>query len=118
MNWYIAKLIFRIVCAEGRHQPQFDEQLRLVSASDETEALQKTEVIIAREQDHFLNGQQQTVRWEFINLAELYKIDDLADGAELYYNIIEVENADDYIDMINQKALQIKTHYYKKPVSI
>ncbi|RYY10197.1 MAG: DUF4288 domain-containing protein, partial [Chitinophagaceae bacterium] len=27
MNWYLAKLIFRIVCGQGNHTPQFDEQL-------------------------------------------------------------------------------------------
>ncbi|MFA6946933.1 MAG: DUF4288 domain-containing protein, partial [Pedobacter sp.] len=32
MNWYVAKLIFRITCRNGNHQPQFDEQLRLISA--------------------------------------------------------------------------------------
>lgn len=26
MNWYVAKLIFRITCGNGNHQPQFDGQ--------------------------------------------------------------------------------------------
>ncbi|MEP7129294.1 MAG: DUF4288 domain-containing protein, partial [Chitinophagales bacterium] len=29
MNWYLAKIVFRIICGDGLHQPQFDEQLRL-----------------------------------------------------------------------------------------
>ncbi|MCF8452420.1 MAG: DUF4288 domain-containing protein [Pedobacter sp.] len=41
MNWYVAKLIFRITCGNGNNQPQFDEQLRLISASGEKEALIK-----------------------------------------------------------------------------
>ena len=41
MNWYLSKIIFRIVCGEGQHTPQFDEQLRLIAASDEQEAFQK-----------------------------------------------------------------------------
>jgi hypothetical protein len=41
MNWYVAKLIFRITCFIGNHQPQFDEQLRLISASGEKEAKKK-----------------------------------------------------------------------------
>lgn len=35
MNWYVAKLIFRITFGNGNHPPQFDEQLRLISASGE-----------------------------------------------------------------------------------
>jgi len=27
MNWYLAKLVFRIICGDGDHTPQFDEQL-------------------------------------------------------------------------------------------
>jgi len=31
MNWYLAKMVFRIICGEGNHTAQFDEQLRLIS---------------------------------------------------------------------------------------
>ena len=31
MNWYLSKIIFRIICGEGRHTPQFDEHLRLIA---------------------------------------------------------------------------------------
>jgi hypothetical protein len=29
MQWYLAKLVFQIICGDGNHRPQFDEQLRL-----------------------------------------------------------------------------------------
>ena len=35
MKWYLAKIIYRIICGEGIHTPQFDEQLRLIHAEDE-----------------------------------------------------------------------------------
>ena len=38
MNWYLAKLVFRIICGEGNHAAQFDEQLRLVNAFTKEEA--------------------------------------------------------------------------------
>lgn len=113
MNWYIAKLIFRIVCGNGNHQAQFDEQLRLINAVDENHALEKVRQIINQEQVDFLNTNQQTVRWEFINLTDLYKIDEIKDGVELYYNILEVDDANEYIEASNQKALLIGSHPYK-----
>ena len=35
MKWYLAKLVYRIICGEGNHKPQFDEQLRLIYAEDD-----------------------------------------------------------------------------------
>ena len=34
MNWYLAKFVYRIVCGNGNHIPQFDEQLRLITADN------------------------------------------------------------------------------------
>lgn len=108
MDWYIAKLIFRIICGDGNHQPQFDEQLRLISAENESEALHKARQIVWAEQDSFMNGSQQVVRWEFVNITELYKAGPLTDGAELYYTILETDDAEGYLEVVRQKALAIE----------
>ncbi len=108
MNWYVAKLIFRITCGNGNHQPQFDEQLRLISAENEQEAFIKARKIIRQEQSVLENKEQMAIRWNFINLTELYKLDELKDGSEIYYNILEVNDAGQYIEMSNQKALLIE----------
>ena len=42
MKWYLAKMIFRIICGEGEHTPQFDEQLRLVSRQQQRGSLSKS----------------------------------------------------------------------------
>ena len=103
MNWYVAKLIFRITCGNGNHQPQFDEQLRLISASGEKEALRK-----AQEEKLIMeNKSQLAIRWNFINMTELYQVDELKDGSEIYCNILEVNDAEEYIEMSHQKALLI-----------
>lgn len=41
MNWYLAKMVFRILCGDGNHRAQFDEQLRLISAVSREEAFHK-----------------------------------------------------------------------------
>ncbi|MBS1599322.1 MAG: DUF4288 domain-containing protein [Bacteroidetes bacterium] len=115
MNWYLAKIIFRIICGSGSHTPQFDEQLRLISASDEEEAFNKAKDIGMLEQDEFYNDQEKLVQWKFINVAELYKLSGLLDGAELYSRIEETDNADLYIELTNRKAAHIRknsTHKY------
>ena len=107
MNWYLAKMVYRIVCGDGQHTPQFDEQLRLVIAQDEFHAFQKAQLIGEREQDHFLNALEKPVHWKFINVSELHKLDDLIDGAEMYSKICEEEDADLYIGLTNLKAAHI-----------
>ena len=104
MNWYLAKMVFRIICGEGEHTPQFDEQLRLVAGSTKEEAFQKAREMGQKEEDTFYNNKEQLVQWHFINVSELYQLNELIDGAELYSRIEEKENADTYIYTINQKA--------------
>ena len=108
MNWYLAKIVFQILCGEGEHTAQFDEQLRLVSAANEEEAFQKALTIGRTEEDCFLNNRQQTVCWQFINVAELYRLSELIDGAELYSNIRESEHPDHFIQNTHKKAVHIQ----------
>jgi len=107
MNWYLAKLVFRIVCGDGLHTPQFDEQLRLVAAESKEEAIGKAQQTGKNEQDTFYNRNQQLVQWQFINVSEMYEISELIDGAELYSRIEEKDNAEAYIDVVNKKAENI-----------
>jgi hypothetical protein len=104
MNWYLSKIIFRIICGEGQHTPQFDEQLRLIAAADEQEAFQKAMAIGEREQDRFYNHEQQLVQWKFINVAELYRLRELLDGAEMYSRIQETDDPEGYIELANRRA--------------
>jgi len=108
MNWYLTKLVFRIICGEGHHTPQFDEQLRLISATDENEAFEKAMAIGNREQDDFYNHEQQLVQWKFINVAELYRFSGLLDGAEMYSRIQETDDPEGYIDLIHRRAEHIR----------
>ena len=117
MNWYLAKMVFRIVCGEGEHTPQFDEQLRLVAADSKEEAFQKAVDMGQGEEETFYNRKEQMVQWLFINVSELYKLSDLIDGAELYSSIEERDNAEAYIYTVNQKAENIfftQTHQLLK----
>jgi hypothetical protein len=108
MKWYLAKLVFRIVCGEGEHTAQFDEQLRLIAASDEDEAFGKAKDMGQCEQDTFYNLKQQLVQWKFVNVPELYHLTELIDGAELYSRINEVDDADAYTIFVHRKAESIQ----------
>jgi len=104
MSWYLTKFIYRIVCGDGLHTPQYDEQLRLIIAENREEALNKARRIGLREEDSFYNNKQQLVRWQFINITEIYPFNKMLDGAELFSRVAEQESADLYEYIINKKA--------------
>ncbi len=112
MNWYIAKIIFHITTSGSNHTPQFDEQLRLIEAPDEQEAFKKARWKGQQEEDSFLNNAQETVKWQFVDIAELTALQKIEDGMELYSKIRETSDASNYINIVKQKAhaIEMKSH--------
>jgi hypothetical protein len=108
MNWYIAKIVFNISAENTLHKPQFDEQLRLIAAEDLEEAFFKARTLGLNEEDSFLNAQRNTVRWEFINVAEIIPLKNLEDGMEIYSQIHEPDEAKSYINCVHQKAIFLR----------
>ncbi|MEO6916325.1 MAG: DUF4288 domain-containing protein [Chitinophagaceae bacterium] len=108
MKWYLVKVIFRIICGEGTHTAQFDEQLRIIEAEDEKTAFSKAQQFGINEEQGFLNMKQQIVQWKFVNVAELYLLNEFIDGAELYSSIYETDDADAYTQLTHQRAKNIQ----------
>jgi hypothetical protein len=108
MKWYLAKIVYRILCGDGQHTAQFDEQLRLITADDEGEAFEKATAIGRNEAETFFNQRQELVEWRFVNVAELYRLQDMLDGAEVYSRITEVDNAEGYTAFVHHKAAGIQ----------
>lgn len=105
MNWYLAKLVFRIICGDGNHTPQFDEQLRLIYAEDDLHAFHKARLIGEAEtmQDEVII----VVQWKFIDVSELFQVSQITDGAEIYSKINEEEDAEVYIRNTHKRAAQL-----------
>ena len=118
MKWYLAKIIYRIICGEGHHTPQFDEQLRLILAEDDFHAFQKARSIGQKEEDNFLNHHEKPVQWKFIDISELHELNELIDGAEIYSRIDEKEDAMKYIRQINVRSKYLHDTCLQKTVDL
>lgn len=118
MKWYLAKIIYRIICGDGIHTAQFDEQLRLVHADDDFHAFQKARLIGQKEEDNFLNQHQKPVHWKFIDITELHPLEDLTDGAEIYSKIDEKEDALKYIRQINTRSRYLHEVCLQKTIDL
>ena len=92
MNWYLVKIIFRIICGNGEHTAQFEEQLRLVSATAAKEAVAKANALALKEEESFLNHAQQLVQWKLIAVTDVYPFETGIDGAAIFSRICEEEN--------------------------
>lgn len=108
MNWYLTKMVFRIICGDGSHKAQFDKQLRLILANSKEEAFHKAQSLGMRTEELFFNHRQQLVQWQFISVSEMYQLQELIDGAELYSKVEETDDADSYLKFIHAKAEQIR----------
>ncbi len=110
MYWFIVKLVHRIVCGNGDHQPQFDEQLIMVQASNLKDAYKKGYDIGKNAETVFPNEQQQLVKWEFVNVAEIHSMNQESDGIELFSRIVEVHDAEAYCTVVNETSVNL--HLY------
>ena len=104
MEWYLAKLVYRIICGNGEHHAQFDEQLMLIHAEDELHTFNKAQLTGQKEQENFFNQANHLVQWKFINVTELHKLENLTDGAEVYSRIREEDDGRAYQHSVHAKA--------------
>lgn len=107
MQWFVAKIVYQIITGTGAHTPQFDEQLRLISAGSKQEAWKRACEIGEHEQYSFRNQKQELVEWRFINVPEVNPLNTLDDGMELYSRIEEPNDPNAYISWLQVRAEQL-----------
>lgn len=116
MSWYIAKIVFQVICGDGEHTPQFDEQLRLIQAENEQEALRKATEIGIEEQNTFNNSKNESVIWSFVDIPELQKVVELKDKTELYSRIVEPDNEESYVETIGIRADRVRSNCERRSI--
>lgn len=108
MNWYLAKLIFRITCGHGNHKAQFDEQVRLIQAGHSGEALEKARRLAAEESRAAAALQDGYVRWNLVDIPELIRLKGMVDGAELISRVTEEEDGALFEEIVRRRAAMLR----------
>lgn len=111
MNWYIAKIVFNIVTGSGDHTPQFDEQYRLVKATTRREAFKKAIAIGKNEEEILVNTKNEIVSWDFVNVSELYLVNELQDGIELFSSIQERPDRKAYVETVHMQSAYVRSKF-------
>jgi Domain of unknown function (DUF4288) len=105
-SWYLIKIVFQIICGSGNHQPQFDEQLRLIAADNSSHAIEKATQLAVCEST--ANG---LVQWKFIAVTDVYPFTNMIDGAELFSRVTEEVKEAAYLYTLHLKAKDVLQHH-------
>src|SRR5690606_33083701 len=107
MRKYLTKLIFN-VNIDNFNRTEFDEQIRDIETSDLENALLKARSLGKREEDSFVNNNNQLVNSKFIDVAEIYLLEDIKDGEQVYSNTRKIKDADSFINYVRKKSMEIQ----------
>jgi hypothetical protein len=108
MNRYLVKLMFNINIDNGSHASQFDEQIRIVESFSIEDAFHKARAIGKREEETFVNNEKKMVNWQFIDVVDIYELEAIKDGEQIYSNTHENTDRYSFINYIRQKAMVIQ----------
>jgi len=108
MKRFLAKLIFNINIDNGNHTSQFDEQIRLIESNDLESAFHKARYLGKQEEETFINREHKLVHWKFIDVAELYPLENIKDGEQVYSLTHEKEDVNSFIDFVRTKSMVIQ----------
>jgi hypothetical protein len=109
MKRYLVKLMFNINIDNGNHATQFDEQIRVIESQDLENAFQKARFIGRQEEETFLNLDKKPVNWKFIDVVDLYPLENIKDGEQVYSVTHEKEDTNAFISYIREKSMLIQT---------
>jgi uncharacterized protein DUF4288 len=108
MKQYLAKLMFNIHIEDGGNNSQFDEQIRLIESKSFETAFQKARSIGKHEETVFLNQGNKKVSWRFIDVVELFPLQEFKDGEQLFSVTHEEQNVSSFINYIREKSMQVQ----------
>jgi hypothetical protein len=108
MNWYLAKLVFNINIDNGSNNGQFDEQTRMIQAPNIEAAFYKARTLGKKQEESFVNTKNSLVEWKFIDVVEIYALNSVKDGEEIYSTTHEKENAKNFIRYVQDRSMLIQ----------
>ncbi|WP_317898740.1 DUF4288 domain-containing protein [Aurantibacillus circumpalustris] len=108
MEKYLAKLMFNINIDNGSDASQFDEQIRIIESHSLEEAFYKARVIGKKEEEVFTDSSNKQISWQFIDVSDVYSLDVVKDGDQLYSNTHKIKDTGSFIKFIRQKSMEIQ----------
>ena len=86
---------------------EFDEQFRLIMASNIHEAFVKARFVGVKNECSLETESGETVSWQFVDVAFIRLLENFSDGMELFTHTHEAADPHDYIRFVQRKAENI-----------
>jgi len=113
MKWFAVNCIYQVICGEGKHMPQFNEQIRLIQADGIRQALSKANLNAMHFNPSFNNCQGDKIVWKFLGVGGISEVAALKDGAEVSSKIVEPNSVARYLEELayRNNSLTNQTHF-------
>ncbi|MFD2584293.1 DUF4288 domain-containing protein [Pedobacter vanadiisoli] len=103
MKWFAVNCIYQVICGEGKHAPQFNEQIRLIQADGIVLALEKAKLNAVHFNPPFSNCIGDKVVWKFIGIGGILEVEEPADGVEVGSKIVEPKSVEKYLEKLEHR---------------
>ncbi len=110
MELFSSRLLFEIEIEEGP-QKQYSEELYLVKASNEFEAFHKSQAKGIAESEIFKNKFGRNVKWRFIGVVDLVKLNSELGVISVDSKTIEPHSSKEYLQGLRDKFDKILQSY-------
>jgi hypothetical protein len=111
MNLYLSKLVFNIFIDNNKETQQFDEQTRIIEAHNLESAFLKAKALGKKEEETFFNEKKQEITWKFIDVTDLYALEEFKDGEQIFSNTHETPDGDAFIKYTREKSILLQTNF-------
>lgn len=108
MKRYLAKLVFNVTVENSNNTSEFDEQIRIVEAHNSEGAFYKARNVGRKEEESFFDNNNNLVNWSFIDVADIYPLDDIKDGEQIYSTTHKTKDNVSFINYVRQKSMEIQ----------
>jgi len=108
MKRYLVKLMFNINTDNSSNTSEFDEQIRVIEALNIEDAFYKARSFGKKEEETFLDKDNKLVSWNFIDVAEVYPLEEMKDGDQVYSTTRKIKDKTSFISYIRQKSMEIQ----------
>src|SRR5688500_5085663 len=106
MNRFLIKLNFQIRIADDK--TRFDEQLRVIDALNEEEALFKGVALGRGEETLYLNNEAEEVSWKFLGVTDVIGLTSLKSGELVTERLIRKTDHASYTSFLKKKSIEIQ----------
>jgi len=107
MKRYLVRLVFNVSVNHGADNSEFDSQMRVIRAFNSEDAFFKAREA-GRREEGTVHSTCGVVNWQFIDVCDLYDLEELGDGDQVFSETQKYTDSQSYITYIRHKSMELQ----------